>query len=240
MQSILNFINFLPWQDWAALAWFGTAWVGYAWYAKVKSADRHSLLSLTNKERRNWMLAATRRENRVFDSTVVQTLSASPSFFASTTILIIGGLLAVIGTTQKASELVKEIPFAASTSMLVFDLKLLVMLGVFVYAFFRFSWSQRVYGFGALLIGAAPEHNKFDSLEHQHAYADRAGQLMGQAAEAFNGGLRAYFMAFAVVAWLASPLAFGFATAGVVWVLYRREFKSDVLAILAKDTHLPL
>jgi uncharacterized membrane protein len=63
---------------------------------------------------------------------------------------------------------------------------------------------------------------------------------MALAAEAFNDGLRAYFMAFAVVVWLASPLAFAVATAGVVWVLYRREFNSDVLAILAKDPNLPL
>jgi uncharacterized membrane protein len=235
-----SLLSVLPWQDWAALLWFIVAWIGYVSFAKVKGADKHSLLILTNRERRNWMLASTRRENRVIDGVVVQTLSASPSFFASTTILIIGGLLAVLGTTEKATELVKEIPFAARTTAVVFDIKLFVMLGIFVFAFFRFSWSQRVYGFGALLVGAAPDHDKFDSEAHRLAYAERAGQLMAQAAEAFNDGLRAYFMAFAVVVWLASPFAFAIATAGVVWVLYRREFNSDVLQILAKDPNLPL
>ncbi len=240
MTGLINFFNLLPWQDWASLAWFLVAWVGYALFARAQSANQHSLLVLTNRERFNWMLASTHRDNRIIDSTIVQTLSASPSFFASTTILIIGGLLAMIGTSEKTSELVKEIPFAARTTAMVFDLKLFVLLGVFIFAFFRFSWSQRVYGFGALLVGAAPAPGKFDSESHQKAYADRAGRLMATGAEAFNDGLRAYFMGFAVVAWIVSPIAFAIATAAVVWVLYRREFKSDVLAILAKDPKLPL
>lgn len=240
MNLFSSIFSVLPWQDWAALLWFGCAWIGYAWFARRQSKDQHSLLVLTNRERRNWMLASTHRDNRVLDGVVVQSLSASPSFFASTTILIIGGLLATLGTSEKANLLVREIPFAANTSATIFDLKLLILLGVFIYAFFRFTWSQRVYSFGALLVGSAPAHDKFVDEAHRVAYADRAGQLMALAAETFNDGLRAYFMAFAVVAWLASPLAFAIASAGLVWALYRREFKSDVLAILAKDTNLPL
>jgi uncharacterized membrane protein len=39
----------------------------------------------------------------------------------------------------------------------VFDLKLFVLTAIFVYAFFRFTWSMRQYTFGALLIASAPE-----------------------------------------------------------------------------------
>ena len=35
---------------------------------------------------------------------------------------------------------------------------------IFVYAFFRFTWSMRQYTFGALLIAAAPESAQFDAL----------------------------------------------------------------------------
>ena len=55
---------------------------------------------------------------------------------------------------------------------------------------------------------------------------------MGLAAETFNDGLRAYYMAFAAVAWFFSPWAMLAATAGVIWVLYRREFRSEVLQAL--------
>jgi uncharacterized membrane protein len=163
----------------------------------------------------------------------VQSLASSPSFFASTTILIIGGLLAVLGTTEKASVLVREIPFAAQTPLLVFDFKLLVLAAIFVYAFFRFTWSLRQYTFGALLVAAAPEHTSFPDDAARQSFADRAGRLMGMAAETFNDGLRAYYMSFAATAWFFSPWALIAGTVGVVWVLYRREFHSDVLAVLA-------
>ena len=63
-------------------------------------------------------------------------------------------------------------------------------------------------------------------------FGDRAGKLMGMAAESFADGLRAYYMSFAVIAWLVSPVAFALGTLAVLWILYRREFRSDVLAIL--------
>lgn len=223
----------LGWADWLALAGFFGAWVGYAQFARRRVLVSPSLLAATNVERRRWMLQTTYRDNRVLDGVVVQNLSSSPSFFASTTILIIGGLLAMLGTGEKASELVRELPFAARTSELAFDLKLLLLIGIFVYAFFRCTWSLRLYTFGALLVAAAADRDVFERENlPREEFADRAGGVMGLAAEAFNDGLRAYYMAFAALGWFFSPVTFALATAGVVFVLYQREFHSDVLRLL--------
>jgi len=235
MDTLVSLWRVLPWPDWTALALFFTAWVGYARFAHLRAAVQPSLLALTNRERTRWMLQTTWREVRVVDGVVVQNLSVSPSFFASTTILIIGGLLAVLSTTDKASEIVREIPFAARTTVLVFDLKVVLLLAIFVYAFFRFTWSLRQYTFGALLVAAAPAHDRFENEAARHAFADRAGRVMGMAAETFNDGLRAYYMSFAAMAWFFSPWALMAGTAGVIFILYRREFHSDVLAVLAAD-----
>lgn len=227
-------LTVLPWPDWAAVALFFASWVGYATWAKQRAEVRPSVLALTNRERMRWMLQASRRDNRVLDAIVVQNLSSSPSFFASTTILIIGGLLAVLSRTEQASELVREIPFAARTSLIVFDLKVVLLTGIFVYAFFRFTWSLRQYTFGALLVAAAPDYESWLSEPQRSAFASRAGRVMGLAAETFNDGLRAYYMAFAATAWFFSPWAFMAGTATVVVILYRREFHSDVLAVLGE------
>jgi uncharacterized membrane protein len=236
MDYALKVLSLLPLADWAALVWFFAAWTGYAAFAQRRSQAQPSLLALTNLERRRWMLQTTYRDVRVVDGVVVQNLSTSPSFFASTTILIIGGLLAVLGTGEKASDLVREIPFAARTSELIFDLKLLLLMGIFIYAFFRFTWSLRQYTFGALLVAAAPEPPQFEAVPgSRERFAERAGGVMGLAAEAFNTGLRAYYMAFAAIGWFFSPLFFALATAGVVYVLYRREFHSAVLSVLRTD-----
>ena len=235
METLLKPLALLPWMDWLAVAVFFGGWVGYAHFAKHLAAVRPSILVTTNQWRRRWMLQATHRENRIVDSAVTQSLAASPSFFASTSILIIGGLLAALGATEKASELVRELPFAARTSVLVFDLKLALLAAIFVHAFFRFTWSLRQYSFGAIIVGAAPEARQFaqspDDLQRE-AFADRAGRVMGLAAETFNDGLRAYYLSFAAVAWFFSPWAFMAATALVLWILYRREFHSEVLVAL--------
>ena len=233
MQTVAKLMSVLPWYEWAALVFFFSAWVGYARFARHRAEARPSILASTNRIRRLWMLQATHREVRVVDAVVMQSLSSSPSFFASTTILIIGGLLAVLGTSDKANDLVRDIPFAAQTSVLVFDLKVLLLLGIFVYAFFRFTWSMRQYTFGALLVGAAPEAQQF--IEQQlsrEAFADRAGRVVGLAAETFNDGLRSYYLAFAAIGWFFSAWAFVAASVGVIYILYQREFRSDVLDVL--------
>lgn len=237
MDTVLKVFSLLPWGDWAALGVFFAGWVGYAWFARDRARTRPSLLASTNRVRHLWMMQTTYREVRVLDGAVIQNLSTSPSFFASTTILVIGGLLAVLSTSDKASELVREIPFAAHTSVLIFDLKLVLLLLIFVYAFFRFTWSMRQYTFGALLIAAAPEARQFDAMgeaagERRRVFADRAGRMVALAAETFNDGLRAYYLSFAAVGWFFSALIFVLATAGVVYILYQREFHSEVLDVL--------
>jgi uncharacterized membrane protein len=233
MQAAVKLISLLPWYDWAAVLVFFSAWVGYARFARHRAETQPSILASTNRVRLQWMLQATHREVRVVDAVVMQSLSTSPSFFASTTILIIGGLLAVLGTTDKANELVRDIPFAAQTSVLVFDMKVLLLLGIFVYAFFRFTWSMRQYTFGALLVAAAPDPKQFaEQSTSRDEFADRAGRVVGLAAETFNDGLRAYYLAFAAIGWFFSPGVFLAATAGVIYILYQREFRSDVLAVL--------
>ena len=234
MDTVLRLLHVLPLTDWIAFALFFPAWAGYAVFARRRVGHQPSILASTNRVRRQWMLQTTYREVRVVDGVVIQNLSSSPSFFASTTILIIGGLLAMLGTSEKASDLVRDIPFAARTSNLVFDMKLLLMLAIFVYSFFRFTWSMRQYTFGALLIASAPEAARFleEGLSREE-FADKAGRVVGMAAETFNDGLRAYYFSFAVAGWFFSPYVFLAASAGVVWILYQREFNSDVLAVLS-------
>ena len=232
METFLKLIGLLPWLDWGAVAVFAVGWLGYARFSRQRDGARQSVLGATNAVRRQWMLQTTYREVRVLDGVVVQSLSTSPSFFASTTILIIGGLLAVLGT-DKANELVRDLPFAARTTTLIFDMKVMLMLAIYVHAFFRFTWSMRQYTFGALLVAAAPEAERFteEGLSRE-AFANKAGRIVGMAAETFNDGLRAYYFSFAVIGWFFSPLVFMVGTAGVVYVLYEREFRSEVLAVL--------
>lgn len=229
----MQVLSFLPWPDWLALAWFFGAWMAYSWFTKTQGEKRNSLIATTNRYRGYWMQAATSRDPRVLDGIIAQNLSSTPAFFSSTTIIVIGGLFALLGSTDKATELVRDIPFAQRTSVLIFDLKVLTMIGIFVFSFFRFTWSMRQYTFVALLIGSMPDPKDFDAGKFDRAlFSQRAGRMLGLAAETFNDGLRGYYFAFALIAWFFSTLAFAGATALVLVILYHREYRSDVLQVL--------
>ena len=103
----MKIFQLLPWADWLALGFFLSVWIGYAMFAKHWVQGQRSILALTNHYRRQWMLQATTRDPRMLDGIITQTLSATPAFFCSTTILILGGLFALLGTTDKAAELVR-------------------------------------------------------------------------------------------------------------------------------------
>ena len=228
----MRIFTLLPWQDWLAIVWFFGSWLTYSWCARHESVRRPSILRATNRYRHFWMLQATGRDPRVLDGIITQNLSSTPSFFSSTTILIMGGLLALMGTTDKAAELVREIPFSQATPILVFEFKILVLIAIFVYAFFRFSWSMRQYTFVALMIGALPSPEFFAAQpDKEDDYAQRVSAMTGLAAETFNDGLRAYYFSFAVMGWFFSPMAFVLTTLLIVAILYNREFHSDVLRV---------
>ncbi len=229
----MQIFTLLPWSDWLALSWFFATWVGYSWFSRTEGEHRGSLIATTNRYRGYWMVKAAGRSERVLDGIITQNLSGTASFFCSTTIIVIGGLFALLGSTDKAADFVKDIPFAVSTSTLIFDLKIMLLIAIFVYAFFRFSWSMRQYTFVALLIGSMPDPEDFESgkFDRDH-FAKRASGMLGLAAETFNAGLRGYYFAFAVIAWFFSPVGFAMATAMVVLILYSREYRSDVLKLL--------
>ncbi|MCW5654083.1 DUF599 domain-containing protein [Hydrogenophaga sp.] len=232
----MKILSIIPWADWLALAGFLTLWVGYAWFARLWGRRVGSLIQTTNRYRAYWMMQTTARDPRMLDGLITQTLSNTPAFFSSTSILIIGGLFALLGTTDKATELMSEIPFAQATTLVVFEFKILVLIAIFVYAFFRFSWCMRQYTFVALVIGAMPPAEDFEAGKaDRRAYAQRAAGMVGAAAETFNDGLRAYYFSFAALAWFISPLAMVVGTLAVVAILYSREFRSEVLHLLKDE-----
>ena len=72
---------------------------------------------------------------------------------------------------------------------------------------------MRQYTFVALVIGSLPAPKEFEAGKFDRdTYARRAAAMVGAAAETFNDGLRAYYFAFAALAWFVSPMAMVLAT----------------------------
>ena len=216
--------------DVAALACFLVAWIGYAYVADYSRWGRENLITTVHALRRRWMEEAFRRENRIGDTNLLGNLMRSVTFFTSTTIFILGGLLAVLGAAERAQDILGELPLVRPTSRLFWEMKVLLLLATFTYGFFKLTWSIRQFNYCCILLGAAPPPDG-DAAELA-ACAGRAARVANLAGDNFNSGLRAYYFGLAALCWFVHPGLFALATMWVVAVLYRREFRSRTRAAL--------
>jgi uncharacterized membrane protein len=104
----------------------------------------------------------------------------------------------------------------------------MLLIVVFVYAFFKFTWSLRQFNYVAILIGAAPNDEEPESL----AMADKMATVAGRASDHFNRAMRAYYFGLAALSWFIQSWLFAVCSVLVVIIIYRREHRSAVLAML--------
>lgn len=228
MEQLNNFIS-ANWMNILAMVWFITCFKGYNYYSKRRASDTHCLASVMHNYRLQWMSRMMQRDVRIADTTAIANLERSVSFFASSTMLILAGLMTVLGSTEKAIDIVGDIPFASHATKAEWELKLLLLIGLFIYAFLKFTWSLRQYGFTSVMLGGAPMPGEEMGESERNAHVSRLAIMSSMAANNFNLGLRTYYFSMAVLGWFIHPGLFVVLTAGVVFILYRREFKSSTL-----------
>lgn len=226
MKDILSAFT-LP--DTLALAWFILCWVGYGWLSEYSQFAKKALPHAMNQRRYEWAARVLERDNRIVDSSLVGNLLRSVGFYANTTIYIIAALLAAMGTLDHALNFTAELPFARVTSRALLDMKLLLLLCIFVIAYFKFTWSLRQFNILSILIGAAPIKA---SESETKAAITRIGHVHAMAGDEFNRGIRAYYFGIAAATWFIQPWVFMVVSAFIVWVLYRRDFTSPALDAL--------
>ena len=105
--------------DLGAVFGFVAIWAGYTYISEHSDAARGNLIDAMAIRRKEWMRAMLKRDNRMVDIQVVNALLRSGRFFASTAILILAGLIAVLGATERALPLIMELPFTVATSRFV-------------------------------------------------------------------------------------------------------------------------
>ena len=212
--------------DVMALAFFAFAWLAYWAAVELTPAGRRGLNPLMNRYRQRWMEQMAVRENRIVDTTILASLQNGTAFFASTSLLAIGGVLALVQSTETALTLFQDLPFGLATSRTAWEVKVIGLAVIFVYAFFKFAWSYRLFNYTAILVGSVPVLTGENHREALEA-ARRAAAMNVVAGKHFNRGQRAFFFALAYLGWLVSAYVFMGATAAVLYVMWRRQFASD-------------
>jgi uncharacterized membrane protein len=90
------------------------------------------------------------RETRMVDMQIMASLQNGTAFFASTSLLAIGGGLALLRATSDALAVLSKLPVDLSPSPALWELKCIGLILVFVHAFFKLAWSYRPTGFSTM------------------------------------------------------------------------------------------
>lgn len=159
-------------------------------------------------------------------------LRSGAAFFASATMIAIGGGLALIGNADLLRGVARDLTLEAPP-VIVWEIKLIFTLIFVVNAFLKFVWSHRLFGYCAILMAAVP--NNIDDPAAYHR-ADKAGEINIAAGRSYNRGLRGVYFGIASTAWLLSAGALLLAVAFTFLVVIRREFASQSRAVLLTDT----
>ena len=212
----------MTWLDGGALAFFVIGWWLLGWLIDQSPWHRLTLSYAMKAQRREWMRQMARREVRLVDANIITGLQQATSFFASTALIAVGagfGLLTAADTIIGAFEqsfVHLEIDRAA------FYVKTAILMALYAYAFFKFGWAYRLFNYSAVMLAATPEAGQPGVDEAATSVAEMNIAAAGQ----FTHGLRAFFLAIAVLAWFITWWAFILAALVIMFALANRQFNS--------------
>jgi uncharacterized membrane protein len=230
MQQLMALLSPL---DLVALAGFILAWAGYTFLLEWAPHGRQSLSVRMNVYREEWMRCMLARDMRMVDMQIMAALQNGTAFFASTSLIAIGGALTLLRSTEEIISVVSDMPFGIQAGRALWEAKTIGLAVIFVYAFFKFAWSYRLFNYVAIMLGATPFAADRNTPEAE-AHVLRTARLFTSAGRHFNRGQRAFFFALGYLGWFVGPIVLIATTLAVVVVIWRRQFASDSLRALTE------
>jgi uncharacterized membrane protein len=212
--------------DTLAISVFVGAWATYSVALSRMSAERRTLSSAMDFQRRQWMRTMMHRDLRMIDTGIMSGLQNGTAFFASTSLIAIGGCFALLNATDHIYGVMRDLALAEKVPRGLFEAKVIGLMLIFGYAFFKFGWSYRLFNYASILIGATPTAAHASEAE-TIAAADRAAVFTITAGRHFNHGLRAFFFSIGYLGWFVNGWTLIVTTLLVAGVQLHRQCFSD-------------
>ena len=205
-------------------------WFSYNYGVPLIERHRPSLSVIMSMQRRRWVANMAARESPL-DAILSGNLMQSISFLASTTVLLILAIFAAFGNMPAVVAALQSAGLGVTFTTGELQLHFVVMLAIFVLAFFAFTLALRQFNHFCIMIGAM-DHSRPVPEDEITAIT----RLNTMAARNFNNGIRAYYFSVATVAWFIADWAAIAASIAVVAVLLHREFFSSAHRVAASAT----
>ncbi len=228
LMELIDRLQFFSLLDLFAIALLALAWLGIGFLIERVGGRRPSVSVLMADYRREWMTQFVTREPRMFDATILGTLRQGTTFFASATMIGIGGGLALIGNKEQLLGIAQDLSLQNAPAI-VWEAKILVVILFLANGFLKFVWSHRLFGYCAVMLASVPNDATDPSCL---PLAAKAAEINITAARSYNSGLRSVYFALGALAWLLGAIPLLIATAFTVLILWRREFASHSRSVM--------
>ena len=217
--------------DIVAVAVFFVVWFGYSLLFQGRFKLANSINARMMAVREEWMVRFLERDNRIMDAQLNSSSIRTASFFASATIIIVGALVGVLGAAERVRDAAPDLSaLLPRDSQGLFELKLVLLAGIFIFAFFKFSWAIRLFNHFSAVMGAAPLRRDGPV---DRPLAKRMALIRSHAVWQLNSGLRAYYFALAALGWFIHPLLFMAMTVLMAGVMLWRQLWSGAARTIA-------
>lgn len=218
--------------DYAAVLLLLICWIGIGHIIENPPKNRLSLSAIMVRYRREWMVHLVDRNPRVFDAQILGNLRQGTAFFASATMIAIGGGLALVGNPDQLSGIASDLTMVKAPAF-VLEVKLILMILLISNAFLKFVWAHRLFGYCSVVMSAVPNDPKDPAALPR---AKKASEINITAAKSFNRAMRSVYFSLAAAAWLFGAITLILATFLALFVLWRREFASHSRAVMLEPT----
>ena len=131
--------------DATALALTLLCWLAIGWFIEHPPTARPSVSLLMPEYRREWMRQFVTRQPRIFDAAMIDSLRQGTAFFASASMIAIGGGIALIGNPGMVLGLAKDLTLP--TDATGFQLRVLLVVVFLSNALLKFIWAHRLFGY---------------------------------------------------------------------------------------------
>lgn len=212
-------------EDIAALTLFLVGWMLFSPVVRSRIVSRPTLTSAMDRQREAWMRTMARRELRMIDTGIMGGLQQGTAFFASSCLLAIGGCFALLGSGDAVLGVLGGLPATEELARPVFEAKVLGLVAILSYSFFKFGWSYRLFNYCSILVGAVPVLRDEGQADTESAVR-RAARMNILAGAHFNAGLRGIFFSIGYMGWFVGPWVFMATTLFILGVLVFREYLS--------------
>ncbi|MBL8575267.1 MAG: DUF599 family protein [Hyphomicrobiaceae bacterium] len=210
--------------DWIATLWFVIAWLGFGWVVNTGRFGP-TLTSSMEQHRRQWMRTMVGRDLRIIDTSIMSGLQNGTAFFASTALLALGGSFTLLAQTDRMLAVFQDLPLHLPTTIAEIEIKIVGLIVIYAYAFFKFGWAYRLFNYASILVGGVAMTGQHpEAREEALVSAARAAEMQILASRHFNRGLRAFFFSLGFLGWFLGAVPFLISTGLILLILLRRQY----------------